>query len=398
MKSSTDTSQDLTSSLTEDNLACAQPNCNKPKNDKSKRLIECSGPGCGRSFHSSCIGWNKILEKDLKNKYFVCLKCEYFLKHGSELALQRFEERLLTLRKDILCETETQIDAAAKKITLNYKAELHEVSSNLNGLLENEIEKLNEKLNNYCKEIREEIALHTTEVVQKQSSYDDQLPSKLEKITDQISKFEKEREQSLKQLEMLSIKLNTQRNQDSNISDSNKITSKYDNSLNLVMFGIQEISESDNKKRFDKIQSVICESISMLDVDPKKEITQFYRIGNYTEGKNRPIIIKAANIWAKRKILANFGRIKKEKTIELRFSLREDVQMTPEYLEARKQAKMLNEQEKKNALENNTDIKVSHSARPNGKILAFIKSNGKWKLDAQSNAQEAQSGAQSEVL
>lgn len=115
-----------------------------------------------------------------------------------------------------------------------------------------------------------------------------------------------------------------------------------------------------------------------LDVGNNLEtsISDFYRRGKHVPGKHRPIILRASNIWMKRKIMASFN----SKRDTLPFTIREDHPLNPQLKNLKEQARKLNDDLKKKAKEENLLVTKSYSARDTG-LVTFIFKNGKWQKE-----------------
>ena len=151
-----------------------------------------------------------------------------------------------------------------------------------------------------------------------------------------------------------------------------------DRHLNVVMFGCKEEEETDSKRRFDLISRTVTSNLREIGIDAEPSIRDFFRRGKQTPGKNRPIILRASNIWEKRKILASYRSQKAQKN--LGFTVLEDHPLNPALKELKVKARKLNEDLKKEAENKQTMVTKSFSARENG-LITFHLRNGKWQQE-----------------
>lgn len=161
---------------------------------------------------------------------------------------------------------------------------------------------------------------------------------------------------------------------------SNQLQKPYktDRYLNLVMFGCKEEEENNVKDRFDKMNQTVKTNLDQVGVTMERSICDFYRPGKRTPSKNRPIILRATNVWEKRKIPAEFRA--KQSRQKLSFTIREDYPPNHELKKLKEEARKLNQELKMEAEKNNTVITKSYSARESG-IIAFTLKNGKWQKE-----------------
>ena len=154
--------------------------------------------------------------------------------------------------------------------------------------------------------------------------------------------------------------------------------STSDRHLNLVMFGCEE-EKADSKKRFEELNQTVKTNLEEIEVDIEQSVTDFFRRGKWTPGKNRPIILRVQNIWEKRKILSGFRSFRATSTRNPSFTIREDHPFNPSMKRFREEAKKINEDLKKKAIAENSTVTKSYSAREYGIVLYTFK-NGKWQL------------------
>lgn len=93
-----------------DTATCDSESCviHGKSKEKLKRLISCASPGCSMQFHVACVGRAKLSDKELKSLFFICLRCETFLKYGADIAREGFIRELdqkLEILKQSLNET-----------------------------------------------------------------------------------------------------------------------------------------------------------------------------------------------------------------------------------------------------------------------------------------------------
>lgn len=148
---------------------------------------------------------------------------------------------------------------------------------------------------------------------------------------------------------------------------------------NLVMFGCnEEEDEKDVKKRFDNMSQTVKTNLESIGVKMESSVSDIFRRGKRTTGKNRPIVLRTTNVWEKRNILAGF-RTKKVGQ-NLSFTIREDYPPHPNLKKFKEEARKLNHDLKTVAENENTPVTKSYSARQDGVVL-FILKNGKWQQE-----------------
>ena len=154
--------------------------------------------------------------------------------------------------------------------------------------------------------------------------------------------------------------------------------SKPNRHLNVVMFGCKEEEGNDFKKRFEKMSQTVETNLGNLGITMESSICDFYRRGKRVPGKSRPIILRATNIWEKKKILSGF-RAERESQ-NLSFTIREDYPPNPELQKLKEEARKLNQDLKIKAEKENTSVTKSYSARENG-IITYVFRNKKWQQE-----------------
>ena len=72
-------------------------------------------------FHAACIGHSKMPEKELKNIFFVCLKCKAYLEYSAQIAQESFlselDTRLNSLKDSILKMVDAKIEEKFKEFS-----------------------------------------------------------------------------------------------------------------------------------------------------------------------------------------------------------------------------------------------------------------------------------------
>lgn len=103
-----------------DNTCNADPCYSDKIKEKEKRIIKCSSPGCHKQFHVGCVGHGKCSDKELKNLFFVCSRCEMYLNYSADIARKSFmdelEARLDTFKKDLFLSIDNKIREEKEKI------------------------------------------------------------------------------------------------------------------------------------------------------------------------------------------------------------------------------------------------------------------------------------------
>ena len=149
-----------------------------------------------------------------------------------------------------------------------------------------------------------------------------------------------------------------------------------DRHLNLIMFGCHEEEENDPKKRFEKMNSTVKSNLETIGIDIKESVCDFFRRGKRTPGKNRPIILRTANIWEKRKIIGGFRNELPQRNLS--YTIREDRPPNPEFKRFKEEARKLNNELQQEADRESKTVNKSYSARDTGLVL-FVLRNGKWQ-------------------
>ena len=166
----------------------------------------------------------------------------------------------------------------------------------------------------------------------------------------------------------------------SNIATNNvknrQIQSNLSKPNEIILFGLKETTESSYKVRFESLRKDLTKCIEKLNCNTEENVTDFFRLGKYKEGKNRPVLIRLNSIWTKRKLLAEYNKQKSNQQLE--FEIKENVADSEKFLEARRKAKELNETEKAKAMSLNETVKTSYSPRHDGSIIKYTCVNNKW--------------------
>ena len=145
----------------------------------------------------------------------------------------------------------------------------------------------------------------------------------------------------------------------------------------VVIFGIKENEQPSAKERHNKLKEDVVQCIKTLNATPEDVITNYYRIGKFDKTKSRPIGIKVNSVWTKRKLISEYSKLQNE-GVNLKFTLKESIRMTPKFNKAKKRAMELNKEAKTNALNNNLECNISYSPRPDGTVMVFKKTGNKW--------------------
>ena len=123
----------------------------------------------------------------------------------------------------------------------------------------------------------------------------------------------------------------------------------------------------------------ISDILASLNCNIETTVSNFYRKGNYTLNKKRPVVIKINSIWNKRKILAEYKSLSEAATESLHYKISEFKQYTKIFHQSKEKAKALNDREKKSSTEKGTEINTSYSVRSNGDIIIYKKIENLWK-------------------
>lgn len=87
---------------------------------RDKRIIMCSSPGCLKRFHAACVGQARMSDKELNELFFVCLRCEEYIKYSSQIAqkslMAEFDSKLSALKLAIHQSIDEKISSASAKI------------------------------------------------------------------------------------------------------------------------------------------------------------------------------------------------------------------------------------------------------------------------------------------
>lgn len=117
--------------------------------------------------------------------------------------------------------------------------------------------------------------------------------------------------------------------------------------------------------------------MSALNAKTEEIVTNYFRMGKYVENKTRPIGIKVNSVWTKRNLLAEYEKLKQE-SVNPPFRLKESFSITPDFIKAKNRARVLNEEARKDVSQENNECKVSYSARQDGSIFVYKKTENKW--------------------
>jgi len=92
-------------------MSCQHSNCIINSNDthNDKRIVSCNSPYCNFTCHVKCAGLAIKKQKDLETIYFVCKKCEEFLKFSSTFITEKItalENQVINRIDEIKCDVE----------------------------------------------------------------------------------------------------------------------------------------------------------------------------------------------------------------------------------------------------------------------------------------------------
>ena len=159
-----------------------------------------------------------------------------------------------------------------------------------------------------------------------------------------------------------------------------------DRKLNVIVIGLPEETGETPAERTTQLEFKVCNVAETVKCNPKMAIADYYRLGKYSSEKRRPILVKLSNIWEKRKMLAEFQKIRAEsRGREPHFLIKEDRPMTQKHKEARDQARTLNEKEKMKAQKEKRSITASFSGRSDGSVVMYNLIQGKWTRNTSRN-------------
>ena len=141
---------------------------NERSKEREKRLLSCGSPGCRKLFHVACVGKAKVSDKELAGLFFVCLRCEAYLKYSADIA-----------RKSIMTELDIRLAALEKSIyqyiDQRFKKETDKLKLQLELKIDRSSKCLDEKLSELDGEVRDTI---------------DSLSKRLEKSENDFSRLE----------------------------------------------------------------------------------------------------------------------------------------------------------------------------------------------------------------
>ena len=126
---------------------CCAESCliNDKSKGKERRTIPCSSPGCEKSFHAVCIGKLKSTDKELADMFFICLRCEDYLKYSAEIAhrsiMSELDRRLASIEKSVY----NAIDDRLGKLSEVFDKKLNAFESDFRNSIESLQRNLEEK-------------------------------------------------------------------------------------------------------------------------------------------------------------------------------------------------------------------------------------------------------------
>lgn len=117
--------------------------------EREKRIVVCNSPGCQMQFHAACIGHSKMSERELKNMFFVCLKCKAYLEYSAQIAKESFlselDSRLDSLKNSILRMVDDKIEEKFKEFSSKVQ-EVNEACSEETNALKSEVNLLRKQV------------------------------------------------------------------------------------------------------------------------------------------------------------------------------------------------------------------------------------------------------------
>lgn len=73
----------------------------KVKDKRRTRVIACNGPGCNKTFHAACIGFDSKTDAEIKDLFFLCTRCDEYLRHTTNCIAGKLFDKLSPLIKRI---------------------------------------------------------------------------------------------------------------------------------------------------------------------------------------------------------------------------------------------------------------------------------------------------------
>ena len=142
--------------------------------DREKRKIVCQNPGCSRDFHASCIGYSRSSDKEISNIFFVCSRCETFLKYSADIAqkalLGKMDKKLDDLKESIYRTLEERLAAENQRIIEQTKAIMNSAIEEMNLKL-SDLNKSTEKANETIQSV---LKSHEAKMITLESVVEDQ--------------------------------------------------------------------------------------------------------------------------------------------------------------------------------------------------------------------------------
>ncbi|CAM1325031.1 Uncharacterised protein r2_g3391 [Pycnogonum litorale] len=151
---------------------CNEEKCSAKKHDSEKELerIICKNPGCLKSFHVKCIGWQSKNPKECKDAYFVCNDCIKFLSYAAaaDFTSKSVKQEFIQIVNDSIDKMRTDVQCSIDATFTSFKKEFEkqiesmeifqDIEKNMNELrvqIDEQGEKIkeNEKDNAKLKEI-----------------------------------------------------------------------------------------------------------------------------------------------------------------------------------------------------------------------------------------------------
>lgn len=101
------------------------------------RILECQSPGCEKTFHAGCIGYERKSDADLNNLYFLCTKCSDYISQTTQMIEIALNNAITKLKKEIYDEivfAKKEIIEAVVSKNSNEKNE--DVAAKISGVID----------------------------------------------------------------------------------------------------------------------------------------------------------------------------------------------------------------------------------------------------------------------
>lgn len=250
---------------------CAEP-CivNDKSKERDKRIIDCSSPGCVKSFHVSCIGQAKTSDKDLQNLFFVCLRCESYLNYGAEIARKSFikvlDDKLDSLKQSIYDTIDEKIRSEGEKLLQQSQLVSQSMAKEFDEKLD-EVRKLATEANDFTLALIKE---NNEKVAKFQADFQTH-PSRDSIETDELKVSVKTMQEKLNSLDLKKRK------------------------KSFIIKHFPEKPCSVKGKRISTCDEAVSAIAQVLGLESEtKNIKDSYRLGKVRDNGTRPILVKSS--------------------------------------------------------------------------------------------------------